>query len=136
MTHVATTDLATPEVDIELVHVVEGRNPRRHMDPKLLERKAESIFPARGRLAAALTGMTIVVEGSVRSDSGAVFTARSAADLGREIGAGTDPSRASAGPNELVAGGAHVVGQSHDVLTAMFGALSPGRFNPCEYRRA
>ncbi|HEX4730019.1 MAG TPA: ParB/RepB/Spo0J family partition protein [Solirubrobacterales bacterium] len=43
MTQVATTDLATPEVDIDLVHVVEGRNPRRHMDPQLLERMTESI---------------------------------------------------------------------------------------------
>jgi predicted Rossmann fold nucleotide-binding protein DprA/Smf involved in DNA uptake len=31
-------------------------------------------------------------------------------------------SKTSAAPNELIAGGAHVVRRSHDVLTAMFGA--------------
>jgi DNA processing protein len=72
-------------------------------------------FPARDRLEAALTGMTIVVEGA--ASSGTVTTAGLAAGLGREVGAVPGPitSAASAGPNELIARG------PADALTAMFG---------------
>lgn len=79
-------------------------------------------FPVRDRLMAALTGMTIVVEAAACSAS--PTTSRLAADLGREVGAVPGPitSKTSAATNELIAGGAHVVRQSRDVLTAMFGA--------------
>ncbi len=65
-------------------------------------------FPARNRIMAALAGMTVVVEAAARS--GSLITADLAADLGREIGAVPGPvtSRASAGPNNLLAGGACV----------------------------
>ncbi len=81
-------------------------------------------FPARNRIMAALAGMTVVVEAAVRS--GSLITTDLAADLGRDLGAVPGPvtSRASAGPNGLLAGGACVVRDAQDVLDAMLG---PGR---------
>lgn len=78
-------------------------------------------FPARNRIMAALSGMTVVVEGAVRS--GSLITTDLAADLGRDLGAVPGPvtSRASAGPNGLLAGGACVVRDAQDVLDAMLG---------------
>jgi len=79
-------------------------------------------FPARNRIMAALAGMTVVVEAARRS--GSLITADLAADLGRDLGAVPGPvnSRASAGPNDLLAGGACVVRGAQDVLDAMLGA--------------
>ncbi|HEX2265683.1 MAG TPA: DNA-processing protein DprA [Solirubrobacterales bacterium] len=81
-------------------------------------------FPARNRIMAALAGMTVVVEAAARS--GSLITADLAADLGRDLGAVPGPvtSRASAGPNGLLAAGAHVIRDAQDVLDAMLG---PGR---------
>ncbi|HEX3040977.1 MAG TPA: DNA-processing protein DprA [Solirubrobacterales bacterium] len=81
-------------------------------------------FPARNRIMAALSGMTVVVEAATRS--GSLITTDLAADLGRDLGAVPGPvtSRASAGPNSLLASGAYVIRDAQDVLDAMLG---PGR---------
>jgi DNA processing protein len=81
-------------------------------------------FPARNRIMAALAGMTVVVEAATRS--GSLITTDLAADLGRDLGAVPGPvtSRASAGPNALLASGAHVIRDAQDVLDALLG---PGR---------
>lgn len=78
-------------------------------------------FPARNRIMAALSGMTVVVEAAARS--GSLITADLAADLGRDLGAVPGPvgSRLSAGPNDLLAGGACLVRDAQDVLDAMLG---------------
>jgi DNA processing protein len=78
-------------------------------------------FPARNRIMAALSGMTVVVEAAERS--GSLITTDLAADLGRDLGAVPGPigSRASAGPNNLLAGGACLVRGAQDVLDAMLG---------------
>jgi DNA processing protein len=78
-------------------------------------------FPARNRIMAALAGMTVVVEAAERS--GSLITADLAADLGRDLGAVPGPvsSRSSAGPNNLLAGGACLVRGAQDVLDAMLG---------------
>jgi DNA processing protein len=70
---------------------------------------------------AALAGMTVVVEAARRS--GSLITADLAADLGRDLGAVPGPvnSRASAGANDLLAGGACLVRDAQDVLDAMLG---------------
>ncbi len=89
-------------------------------------------FPARNRIMAALAGMTVVVEAAARS--GSLITADLAADLGRDLGAVPGPitSRASAGPNNLLAGGACLVRDAQDVLDAMLGpgAKPIGRRGP------
>jgi DNA processing protein len=78
-------------------------------------------FPARNRIMAALAGMTVVVEAAERS--GSLITADLAADLGRDLGAVPGPvnSPSSAGPNNLLAGGACLVRDGQDVLDAMLG---------------
>jgi len=78
-------------------------------------------FPARNRIMAALSGMTVVVEAAQRS--GSLITADLAADLGRDLGAVPGPvgSRLSAAPNSLLAGGACLVRDAQDVLDAMLG---------------
>jgi DNA processing protein len=95
-------------------------------------------FPARNRIMAALSGMTVVVEAAKRS--GSLITADLAADLGRDLGAVPGPvgSRLSVAPNNLLAGGACLVRDAQDVLDAMLGpgvrrieragpALEPGQ---------
>ena len=78
-------------------------------------------FPARNRIMAALAGMTVIVEAARRS--GSLITADLAADLGRDLGAVPGPvnARASAGANDLLAGGACLVRGGQDVLDAMLG---------------
>src|SRR4029077_16910832 len=78
-------------------------------------------FPARNRVMAALSGMTVVVEAAERS--GSLITADLAADLGRDLGAVPGPigSPLPAGPNNLLAGGACLVRDAQDVLDAMLG---------------
>ena len=73
-------------------------------------------FPARNRIMAALSGMTVVVEAARRS--GSLITAEMAADAGREVGAVPGPVTAgpSAGTNELIASGAALVRDGADIL--------------------
>lgn len=89
-------------------------------------------FPARNRIMAALSGMTVVVEAAERS--GSLITADLAADLGRDLGAVPGPvgSRLSVAPNNLLAGGACLVRSAQDVLDAMLGpgAISIERAGP------
>ncbi len=78
-------------------------------------------FPARNRIMAALSRMTVVVEAARRS--GSLITAEMAADAGREVGAVPGPvtAGASAGTNELIAGGAAVVRDGTDVFDRLAG---------------
>lgn len=79
-------------------------------------------FPARNRIIAALSTITIVVEAATRS--GSLITADLATDLGRVIAAVPGPvtSRYSAGSNELLHAGAAVIRDARDVLDLAFGA--------------
>jgi DNA processing protein len=82
-------------------------------------------FPARNRLIAALTCATVVVEADVRS--GSLITASLASELGRDVAAvpGLVTSRLAAGTNGLIADGARLVREAHDVLELLFGAAAP-----------
>lgn len=79
------------------------------------------MFPARNRLIAALTAMTLVVEAD--HGSGALITARWTETLGRPVGA--VPGRITApqarGPLELLKRGAHPITATQDVLDVLFG---------------
>jgi DNA processing protein len=79
-------------------------------------------FHARNRIIAALSALTVVVEG--RERSGALVTARHARQLGRPIGAvpGRITAPLAAGPNALLANGAKVMRGPQDVLDALFGS--------------
>ena len=89
-------------------------------------------FPARNRLIAALTRVTVVVEAGARS--GSLITASLATELGREIAATPGPVTAplSAGTNGLIADGARLVRGPHDVFELLFGAAAPSVPEPAE----
>jgi DNA processing protein len=82
-------------------------------------------FPARNRIIAALSTLTVVVEAATRS--GSLITADLATDLGRTVAAVPGPvtSRASAGANELLHAGAAVIRDARDALDLLFGADAP-----------
>jgi DNA processing protein len=79
------------------------------------------MFPARNRLMAALSGVTVVVEAADRS--GSLITAEMAVDCGRTVGAVPGPvsSWRSSGTNRLLADGAMVIRDARDVLDALLG---------------
>jgi DNA processing protein len=79
------------------------------------------MFPARNRIIAGLSDMTIVVV--ARDRSGAMVTARIAEELGRGVGAVPGPvgSPLSAGPHALLRGGARLIADAGDVLEVLFG---------------
>jgi DNA processing protein len=76
-------------------------------------------FPARNRIMAALSEMTVVVE--ARERSGSLITAEMAHDLNREVGAvpGRVGSSSAAGTNALLRDGATVIRGAQDVLDSM-----------------
>ena len=78
-------------------------------------------FPARNRIIAALSHMTIVVEAAERS--GSLITAEIAADLGREVGAvpGAVTACGTRGTNALLRDGATVIRDARDGLDAVMG---------------
>jgi len=84
-------------------------------------------FPARNRIMAALSGMTVVVE--ARRHSGSLITAGMAADAGRDVGAVPGPvtGSTSAGANELIASGAAVIRDGQDVFDRLVGVGSRPR---------
>lgn len=74
-------------------------------------------FPNRNRIIAAISSLTIVVEGGVKS--GALLTARSAVELGRVVAVVPGPIDVpqSRGSNELLRDGAHPITSMADVLS-------------------
>ena len=91
------------------------------------------MFPARNRIIAALSTLTVVIQ--ARPSSGALITARHAAQLGRHVGAvpGQVSSPLSAGPHALIRGGAELITDAQDVLDLLYG---PGKRSVVDARRA
>jgi DNA processing protein len=84
-------------------------------------------FPKRNRIIAALAAATVVVEAPIKS--GALITAKSALELGREVYAvPADALKESAkGSNKLIIDGASPIIDPDDLLTAVFPNLDPSR---------
>jgi len=91
-------------------------------------------FPARNRIMAGLSRMTVVVE--ARERSGSLITAEMAQELGRDVGAvpGRVGSSPAAGTNGLLRDGGFVIRGGEDVLDSMLGpgarALLPAARGP------
>ncbi len=79
-------------------------------------------FLARNRIIAALSRLTVVVQGPLKS--GSLVTARMAQDAGRAVGAvpGSALVAQSKGPHALLEGGATLIASPQNVLDAVFGA--------------
>ncbi|MGZ4350408.1 MAG: DNA-processing protein DprA [Solirubrobacteraceae bacterium] len=79
------------------------------------------MFPARNRIIAALSDLTVVV--AARQGSGALLTAQEALRLGRRVGAvpGQVTAPLSFGPHALLKTGADLIGGPVDVFVALFG---------------
>lgn len=79
------------------------------------------LFPARNRIMAALSHMTVVVEAAERS--GSLITSTFATDLGRVVGAMPGPAgaRLTAGSNRLIQDGCVPVLGVSDVLDHLYG---------------
>ena len=79
------------------------------------------MFPARNRLIAALSAMTVVVQ--ARPRSGSLVTARWAQRLGRRVGAvpGSVSTELSVGPHTLLREGAQLIAGTQDVLDGVYG---------------
>ncbi len=73
-------------------------------------------FPARNRIIAGLSHMTIVVQAAQKS--GSLITARFALDQGRLVGAvpGLIDDELSQGPHKLLASGARLIGSVDDIF--------------------
>lgn len=86
-------------------------------------------FPKRNRIIAALARATVVVEAPVKS--GALITAKSALELGREVYAvPADALRESAkGSNKLISDGAVPLIDPKDLITAVFPRLNSNRID-------
>ncbi|HEX6714168.1 MAG TPA: DNA-processing protein DprA [Thermoleophilaceae bacterium] len=78
-------------------------------------------FPARNRIMAAITAMTVVVEAA--DPSGSLITASFAAELGRGVAAvpGRVTASNAAGSNRLLRDGAAVIRDAADALDELFG---------------
>lgn len=78
-------------------------------------------FPARNRIMAALSAMTVVVEAA--EPSGSLITATDAGAMGRILGAVPGPvtSRASAGTHGLIKDSAVLIRDAQDVLDELLG---------------
>jgi DNA processing protein len=88
-------------------------------EPGYTPRRAD--FPKRNRIMAALSAMTVLVEG--RDPSGSRITADLALDLGRAVGAIPGPvgSVLCEGPHALIRDGATLVRGAQDVLDQVLG---------------
>ncbi|HEX6790101.1 MAG TPA: DNA-processing protein DprA [Candidatus Krumholzibacteria bacterium] len=78
---------------------------------------SRGVFPRRNRIISGMSDAVVVVEGGIRS--GALITARWAADQGRDVGAvpGFPGGFRSQGPNQLLREGAFVVEHANDVVS-------------------
>jgi DNA processing protein len=110
-------DVIAPPVNTNLYHrICESGQGAIIAEMPLGLRPNKGLFPARNRIISGLSLGVIVTEGA--DDSGALITARNAAEQGREVFAVPGPvtSQYSRGPAKLLKNGAKLVENADDVL--------------------
>lgn len=87
-------------------------------------------FPRRNRIVAGLSWATVIVEG--RGSSGALITARNAAEYGREVFGVPGPadSPLSEAPHRLIRDGARLAASAADVLAVLPPGAGPAPLKP------
>jgi DNA processing protein len=113
-----------PPEHAELAGEVEGAGALLTEAPMRMEPLA-AMFPARNRLISGLARGVVVIEAAIKS--GALITARHAAEQGRPVFAVPGPldSPSSAGTHHLVRQGAILIRGVEDVLEELEGVTSP-----------
>lgn len=112
-------DVIAPAVNTRLYNqIISGRGAVISEMPLGL-RPGKGLFPARNRIISGLSMGVVVTEGA--DDSGALITARYAAEQGREVFAVPGPvtSRYSHGPFKLIRDGATLAACASDILEAL-----------------
>lgn len=112
-------DIIAPAGNARLYQSIAGGGGAIVTEMPLGHRPLKGLFPARNRIISGLSLGTLVIEGA--SDSGALITARNAAEQGREVFAVPGPitsaySKASA---RLIKNGATLVESAEDILEAL-----------------
>tara|TARA_Y100000031_G_scaffold154951_1_gene204232 strand:+ start:39 stop:1127 length:1089 start_codon:yes stop_codon:yes gene_type:complete len=105
-----------PKTNIPLAREIVARGGALISEFSIGTESFKSHFPFRNRIISGIAQGTLVIEAAERS--GSLITARSALEQGREVFAVPGPitSPMSAGPNNLIKMGAHVVTEANDVL--------------------
>jgi DNA processing protein len=109
-------DIMAPPCNARLYNEIAGGRGAIVSEMPLGLRPSKGLFPARNRIISGLSLGVLVTEGA--DDSGALITARNAAEQGRDVFAVPGPitSRYSAGPAKLLKNGAKLVERVEDIL--------------------
>lgn len=109
-------DIIAPASNARLYHDIVGGGGAIVSEVPLSVRPNKGLFPARNRIISGLSLGVVVTEGA--DDSGALITARYAAEQGREVFAVPGPitSPYSRGPAKLLKNGAKLVESVGDIL--------------------
>lgn len=122
-------DIIAPAVNARLYHAIADGGGAIVSEMPLGLRPVKGLFPARNRIISGLSLGICVTEGA--DDSGALITARYAAEQGRDVFAVPGPvtSTYSRGPFRLLKAGATLAESAGDILEALgLSAASDGAF--------
>lgn len=126
-------DIIAPPVNTNLYHEIADGHGAIVSEMPLGLRPNKGLFPARNRIISGLSLGVVVTEGA--DDSGALITARNAAEQGREVFAVPGPitSPYSRGPAKLLKNGAKLVEKVEDILEELnMGNLR--KASPCGHK--
>ncbi len=109
-------DVCHPMSNLSIYHEIISRGGVVISEYPLGEPPSKGSFPSRNRIITGLSQAIVVTEGS--EDSGALYTAHHAFEIGRPVFAVPGPitSALSKGPNALLRKGAMLITSGHDIL--------------------
>lgn len=126
-------DIIAPSSNAYLYRAIAGEHGAVISEMPLSLQPVKGLFPARNRIISGLSLGVLVTEGA--SDSGALITARYAAEQGRDVFAVPGPitSSTSMGPAKLLKEGAKIVTDVADILEE-FGMAETGTRHSRSFR--